>query len=219
MRIFGLSVKITAMNKDKKRVKVNWQTVTLGAILMFLFACQKSENSDDYDILNFSDETTAAAELVADANQDLNKIKILYKKNEDQLEDLKTAMSDKNIEKVKTITGNLVGLINDGTSLGEDALNKIEKAQAMNTNADFKEYLSLKAQSLQKQLDAFEHRRQAARLLKESFGTTNDPAAIEKAKSGFKEQEESAKKTLAVADEYSKKANALAKEVSKRDAN
>ena len=218
MKIFGLSDKMNSMNKDKGRIQINKRIAIFCAILLSLFACQKSETSDDYDLLNFSDETTAAAELVADANQDLNKIKILYKKNEDQLEELKTAMGEKNIEKVKIITGNLVGLINDGTILGEAALDKIEKAEAMDTNADFKEYLNLKAQSLQKQLDAFEHRRQAARLLKESFGT-NDPAAVEKAIVSFKEKEDAAKKTLAVADEYSKKANALAKEVSKKTAN
>lgn len=216
MKISGSSDRMSFMNKAK--IKVRWQIAILCAILLSLFACQKSETSDDYDLLNFSDDTTAAAELVADANEDLNKIKIMYKRNEDQLEDLKTAMGDKDIEKVKTITANLVGIINDGTRLGEDALGKIEKAEAMNTNADFKEYLNLKAQSLQKQLDAFEHRRQAARLLKESFGA-NDPAAIEKAKVSFKEQEDAAKKNLVVADEYSKKATALAKEVSKRTAN
>jgi DNA-binding transcriptional MerR regulator len=216
MKIFGSSDRMSFMNKAA--IKANWRIILLCAILLSLFACQKSESSDDYDLLNFSDETTKAAELVADANEDLNKIKILYKKNEDQLEELKTAMSEQNTEKVKAITGNLVGLITDGTILGEAALDKIEKAEAMNTNADFKEYLNLKAQSLQKQLDAFEHRRQAARLLKESFGA-NDPAAIEKAKVAFKEQEDAAKKTLAVADEYSKKATALAKEVSKRTAN
>ena len=95
---------------------------------------------------------------------------------------------------------------------------KIQKAEAMDISPDFKDYLSLKAQSLQKQLDAFEHRRQAARLLKESFGA-NDPAAIEKARNGFKEQEEIAQKTLAEAQEISKKANDLAKESSKKTAN
>jgi hypothetical protein len=216
MKIFGSSDRMSFMNKAT--IKANCRVALLCAILLSLFACQKSETSDDYDLLNFSDETTAAAELVADANEDLNKIKILYKKNEAQLEELKTAMSEKNIENVKAITGNLAGLITDGTILGEAALEKIEKAEAMDINADFKEYLNLKAQSLQKQLDAFEHRRQAARLLKESFGA-NDPAAVEKAIAGFKEKEDAAKKTLAVADEYSKKANALAKESAKRTAN
>ncbi|MCY7377392.1 MAG: hypothetical protein LH472_15640 [Pyrinomonadaceae bacterium] len=207
------------MNKDDGKVKRIWRCALLFPVLLSLLtACGKSESSESFDTLFFSDDTTAAAELVADANEDLNKIKIMYKKNEDQLEDLKTAVGDKDIEKVKKITDDLVFIINDGITLGESALGKIEKAEAMNVNSDFKDYLNLKAQSLQKQLDAFEHRRQAARLLRDSFGT-NNPAAIEKAKGAFKEQEENAQKTLVVAQEYSKKANDLAKEASKRPAN
>lgn len=218
MKIFGSSARMNFMNKDKRTVKNFWQIVLFSVILLSLFACKKNEASDNFDTLLFSDDTTAAAELVADANEDLNKIKIMYKKNEAQSEELKTAMSDRDIEKVKKITENLVYIINDGVSLGQSALEKIEKAEAMDINTDFKDYLNLKAQSLQKQLDAFEHRRQAVRLLKESFGT-NNPAAIEKARNGLKEQEETAQKILAEAKEISIKANDLAKEVSKKPVN
>ena len=206
------------VNKDRGKTKKFRRIVLFGAIMLSFFACKKNDSSDTYDTLLFSDDTTAAAQLVADANEDLNKIKVMYKRNESQLDDLKDAMGSKDIEKVKTIAANLNGIINDGTNLGQDALDKIEKAEAMDISPDFKDYLSLKAQSLQKQLDAFEHRRQAARLLKESFGA-NDPAAIEKARNGFKEQEEIAQKTLAEAQEISKKANDLAKESSKKTVN
>ncbi len=216
MKIFGSSARIKFVNKDAGKIKKCRRIVLLCAISVSLFAgCRKSETSGEFDTLLFSDDTTKAAELVADANEDLNKIKIMYKKNEVQLEELKSAMTEKNVEKVKTITADLVGIINDGASLGEKALEKIERAEAMDTNTDFKDYLNLKAQSLQKQLDAFEHRRQAARLLRESFGA-NNPAAIEKARNGFKEQEETAQKTLVEAQEISKKANALAKESAKK---
>ena len=206
------------VNKDREKSKKFRRIVLFSAIMLSFFACKKNDSADTYDTLLFSDDTTAAARLVGDANEDLNKIKVMYKKNESQLDDLKDAMSSKDIEKVKTIAANLNGIINDGTNLGQDALDKIEKAEAMDISPDFKDYLSLKAQSLQKQLDAFEHRRQAARLLKESFGA-NDPAAIEKARNGFKEQEEIAQKTLAEAQEISKKANDLAKESSRKTVN
>ena len=218
MKIFGSSARMNLMNKDNRKIRSLWQIVLFCLILSSLFACKKNDTSENYDVLDFSDDTTRAAELVADANEDLNKIKILYKNNESQSEDLKSAISDRNVEKVKQITENINGIINDGTRLGDDALEKIEKAEGMNVNADFKEYLSLKAQSLHKQLDAFEHRRQAIRLLKEGFGT-NNPAAIEKSKGVVKEEEETAQKILVEAQEYSKKANDLAKEVSKRPTN
>jgi len=178
-------------------------------------ACKKTDSSEGFDVLSFSDDTSDAAELVEQANQDLNKIKILYKKNEDQLEELKAAMGGKDIATVKKITDDLVYVLNDGMSLGESAVEKIGKAQAMNINADFKDYLSLKEESLRKQLEAFENRRQAARLLRDSFGTT-DPAAIEKAKAAFKEKEEACIKMLEESNEINKKANQLAKDSSKK---
>ena len=201
------------MNKNNLKIPLIGSVCLI--ILSAFSACQKSETSEISDILSFSDDTSAAAELVSNANEDLNKIKVMYKKNEVQLEELKIAMGDKDIEKVKKITDELVYVLNDGMKLGEDAIEKIGKAQAMNINEDFKEYLRLKEESLRKYLDAFEHRRQAARLLRDSFGK-NDPAQIEKAKVEFKVKEENFIKTMEAARDFSKKANALAKESTKK---
>ncbi len=178
-------------------------------------ACRKNETAESFDILSFSDDTTAAAELVSEANEDLNKIKVMYKQNEVHREELVAAMGEKDVEKVKKITDDLVYTINDGMRLGEEAVEKIGKARQMNINADFKEYLSLKEESLEKQLEAFENLRQAVRILRDSFGT-NDPKQIEQGKSVFKEKDESFVKAMAEAKEISKKANELAKERSKK---
>jgi spermidine/putrescine-binding protein len=71
------------------------------SLLLFISSCQKSAQSESYDILSFSDETTAAAEQVADANEDLNKIKVIYKRNESKREELKEAMKANDAESVK----------------------------------------------------------------------------------------------------------------------
>jgi len=197
---------------NKARLKI------LPAVLTCLFifsACKKTDTSDGFDTFLFSDDTTAAAELVSQANEDLNKIKVMYKKNEVQRDELIAAMGEKDVEKVKKITDDVVYLINDGMALGESAVEKIGRAQQMNIDADFKEYLSLKEESLRKQLSAFESRRQAVRRLRDSFGT-NDPAMVEKAKLEVKQKEEVFVKTMEESREISKKANDLAKESSKR---
>jgi len=194
------------------------QTIFLAGLICFLVllaACKKSETAEISDILDFTDDTTAAADLVTQANADLNKIKIMYKRNEDRLEELKTAMSNQDVEEVRKISDDLVYILNDGMKLGENAIEKIEKAEAMNINPDFKEYLRLKQESLRKQLDAFESRRQIARLLRDGFGA-NDPKLIERGKLEFKEKEENFQKTMETAREISKKANQLAKESSKK---
>ena len=191
--------------------------VTLVALTsLFIFsACKNNETSESFEILDFSDETTAAAELVSQANEDLNKIKVMYKKNEGYREELIASMGEKDEAKVKKITEDVAYLINDGMKLGEDAVGKISRAQQMKIDPDFKEYLSLKEESLRKQLEAFESRRQALLLLRNVFGT-NDAALVEKAKLEFKEKEESFAKTLEESKKISKEANDFAKESSRK---
>ncbi len=200
------------MNKEIHKISLIG-LVCLSLLLLFS-SCQKSE-SESYDVLDFSDETTAAAEFVDEANEDLNKIKVIYKKNESKREELKTAMKENDVESVKKIADDLVYIFNDGMKLAEGAIEKIEKAGAMNINADFKEYLSLKAESLRKQLDAFENYRQAARVLREGYDPKDD-AQREKVKAAFAEKDANFQKTMEVARDYSKKANELAKEKSKK---
>jgi len=196
--------------------KIQFKISLFALAVLFIFsACNKTETSDGFDVLSFSDDTTAAAKLVSQANEDLNKIKVIYKKNEVQREELVTAMGEKDIEKVKKITDDLVYVINDGMRLGEEAVEKIGRAQDMNISPDFKDYLSLKEDSLEKQLEAFENLRQAVRILRDSFGT-NDAKQIEQGKIVFKEKDEKFVKTMAEAKEISKKANQLAKESSQK---
>ena len=196
--------------------RVRFKFVLAALTLTFVFsACRKNETSESFDILDFSDDTTAAAELVSEANENLNKIKVMYKQNEVHREELIAAMGEKDVEKVKKITDDLVYTINDGMRLGEEAVEKIGKARQKNINADFKEYLTLKEESLEKQLEAFENLRQAVRILRDSFGT-NDPQRIEQGKNVFREKDESFVKAMAAAKEISKKANELAKESSKK---
>ena len=187
------------------------------AFLLFcvlLSSCNKG-NSESSDLLSFSDETTAAAQLVAEANEDLNKIKVKYKENEVKREDLKDAMKSNDSEKVKKVADDLVYLINDGMALGEDAIGKISKAQEMSINPDFKEYLNLKELSLQKQMEAFENYRQAARFLRDGYNP-KDEKQRETVKAEFAKRDDNFHKIMDEAKDYSKQANALAKESAKR---
>ena len=187
------------------------------AFLLFcvlLSSCNKG-NSESSDLLSFSDETTAAAQLVAEANEDLNKIKVKYKENEVKREDLKDAMKSNDSEKVKKVADDLVYLINDGMALGEDAIGKISKAQEMSINPDFKEYLNLKELSLQKQMEAFENYRQAARILRDDYNP-KDEKQRETVKAEFAKRDDNFHKIMDEAKDYSKQANDLAKESAKR---
>lgn len=186
-------------------------------LCVFLISCSKNGQTETSDLLNFSDETTNAAQLVADANEDLNKIKVLYKKNEDKRDELIAAMKGSDTENVRKIADELVYIINDGMALGESAIGKIEKAQEMNINSDFNEYLRLKVESLRKQMDAFENYRQAARFLRDGYDPKDDKRRAE-VKLEFAKRDENFQKTMEVARDYGKQANELAKESVKKDA-
>lgn len=184
---------------------------------IFLTSCNKNGQTETSDILNFSDQTTEAAQLVTGANEDLNKIKVLYKENEDKREELKASMKENDAEKVKKLADDLVYIINDGMALGESAIGKIEKAQEMNINSDFNEYLRLKVESLRKQMDAFENYRQAARFLRDGYDPKDDRQRAS-VKLEFAKRDENFQKTMEVARDYGKQASDLAKESLKNDA-
>ena len=182
--------------------------LTISLLALFFSACQKSGEKSG-GILT-KDDTKEAVTIIEDANNDLKKIKVIYKENEGKTDELKEAMTKKEVEKVKEITGNLIKQIDEGLILGESAYSKIEKARELNINPSYNEYLDLKAQGLRKQLEAFEYRKKSAQILRDSFGG-NDPKAIEVIKLKFKESDDSFQKLMEEGKILSQQANEVAK--------
>jgi len=183
-----------------------------------LMSCKSSSRSSDgLDILGPADETGDAAKLVADANQDLTKIKVLYKENEGKREELKKALEANEADKVKKITDDVVYLIGDGTEFAKTAIGKLDQAQDLNANDDYKEYLRLKEESLKRELEAFENYRQAARSLRDNYDPKNVQQR-EKVKEEFKTRTENYQKLMEKARDFSNQANELAKEALKKQA-
>ncbi|MEP6947359.1 MAG: hypothetical protein ABJA02_15680 [Acidobacteriota bacterium] len=190
------------------------------AVLLCILAsasCKRSGNSSGIDILGPADETAEAAKLVASANEDLTKIKVLYDANEGdgaklgKREQLKAAMEKNDTVAAKKIADDVVYLINDGASSGNDAVDKLQKAQEMQINDDYREYLRLKEESLKLELQAFEEYRQAARTLRDNYDPKNGTLR-EKVKDEFKTRSENYRAIMEKARDYSKRANMVAKE-------
>ena len=199
--------------RAKKRSRIAAGILSCAAffVLFFNISCEKTQNSQTLDILSSSDETAEAAQVIVEANRDLNKIKVLYKENEGKREEIKKAMEANDAEAVRKISDDVVYLINDGMVSGKDAIEKIQRAQEMAINEDYREYLRLKEESLTRQLEAFENYRQAAIALRDSYDP-KDKAMREKIKELFKNRSESYRKIMESARDYSKRANELAKE-------
>ncbi len=178
------------------------------------FACKKTGKSESLDILGPSDETAEAAQLVAEANQNLTKIKVLFQESDGKLEELKKAMKENNAEQVRKISNEVIDLINSGSGLGKEAIEKIKQAQGMNINTDYGEYLSLKEDSLTRQLEAFSNYHSAARSLRENYDPKNK-LLKEKINAEFKNYSENYRILMEKARDSSKRANKFAKEAQK----
>lgn len=183
--------------------------------ISFAASCKRTGTSSGIDILGPADDTAEAAKVVESANEDLQKIKVLYKNNENKREDLKKALEANDADKVRKISDDVVYLINDGSDNGKSAVDKIEKAQEMQINDDYREYLRLKEESLKKEMDAFEEYRQAARVLRDSYDPKNT-AVRDRVKDEFKNRSENYRSIMESARDYSNQANELAKEALKK---
>ena len=178
---------------------------------VFALTCKSSGG-----LIGPSDETAEAGAIVQSANADLKQIKVLYEKNENKRQQIKDAMAADDAATVRKLADEVVYLINDGAALGKSALDKIDQARALNINEDYANYLRLKWEALNKQLEAFEEYRQAARKLRDSYDPKNtqirDTVAAD-----FKERSLNYQKLMEKARDNSSQANELAKEVLRRN--
>ena len=184
-------------------------------ILLFCLAfssCKKEETgSDNSGILGFSsDDTEKAITLIQEANDELRRIKILYNENESDLKNLREATKNQDVAKIKQIANDLVYVINDGFIFADSAKSKIDDAQQLNINPQFKDYLGLKEDSLDLQIEAFKSLHEAARLMRDGAGSQNKEE-IELGKLAFKEKDETFKKKMEEAKQKSIQADELAK--------
>ena len=169
------------------------------------------------------DETAAAAAIVQEANNDLRKIKEIYEENEGddekpgKREQLKKALEANDADQVRKVSDDVVYIINDGMDHAKAAIEKIQKAQDMNVNEDYKEYLRLKEMALSKQVEAFEHYRQAARSLRDNYDPKND-ALRARVKTEFDDRSDKYREQMEKARDYSSQANELAKDAIRRQA-
>lgn len=205
------------MTRPKKYpISDQWQfTICIVLLSACLFSACRRSGGGMVDILGPVDETEEAGKLVFEANQDLTKIKVLYEKNEGKREELKSAMEKNDAAAAKKIADEVVYLINDGFDFGNVAIKKLQDAQEMNINSEYREYLRLKEEALKLQLDAFENYRQAARTLRDNYDPKN-AAMREKVKLEFKSRNDAYREKMEKARDKSNQANELAKEAMRK---
>ena len=152
-----------------------------------------------------------ANKLVQDANNELKQVDQIADDNEEKVDALDKADKAGDATEVKRLLDDLMKAIDDGLKHGEVARDKLEKASKMNVDDKYKEYLSLKSQSLSKQIEAFKERKEAARIMRDNYDN-KDRTAMQKAKDDFKKKNANFKKLLGEAKDLSRKADDVARQ-------
>lgn len=152
-----------------------------------------------------------ANKLVQDANSELKTIDQIAEDNDEKVSALDKADKAGNATEVKRLLDDLMKAIDEGLKHGEVAADKLDKASKLNVDDKYKEYLSLKSQSLRKQIEAFKERKEAARIMRDNYDNT-DKTAMQNAKDDFKKKNANFKKLLGEAKDLSRKADDVARQ-------
>lgn len=158
-----------------------------------------------------SNSLAEANKLVQEANGELKAIDRIIDDNDEKVTALDKAEKAGDSAEVKRVLDDVIKAIDDGLKHGEVAADKLDKASKMNVDDKYKEYLSLKSQSLRKQIEAFKELKEAAKIERDNFDNP-DKAAMQKAKDDFRKKNANYKKLLGDAKDLSRKADDVARQ-------
>ena len=196
---------------------ITWcAAIALGSAILLFGACQKTVKVDDStddsgSIFNFAGDTDKAVGLVNTANDELREVRKIFQDSKDKTNALYDAVSKKDVKRVKELCESLKQTINDGLQHGNNAVEKLEAAQKLKLNSNFADYLDLKEQAINKQIEAFKVRLETARLLRDQIDANPKNFSVQKVSAELKEKEIKFTDVFNAASDLHQKANALYK--------
>src|SRR2546421_3870718 len=147
----------------------SWTTIT--ALLLFasltLVSCGNS-SMDEANRLNQS------------VSEDKKEIERLAQENRVKESQITAALNAKNYDAARRLLDDTVKAVDQALQKGQSAADKLDKASKLNLDQTIKQYLSFRAQSVNKALEAFKELREGIVTFRDSIGST-DKAAINKA--------------------------------------
>ncbi|HKQ53693.1 MAG TPA: hypothetical protein VJT74_15060 [Pyrinomonadaceae bacterium] len=130
-----------------------------------------------------------ANSLNQSAGQDIGEIEKLVRENKDKEALVTRALNAGDLSQARRLIDESVQAIDRGMERGASAADKFARAAALDIDQPIKEYLRLRAQSVNKALEAFRELRQGILAFRESIGSA-DKSAVDRARSGFRQTSE-----------------------------
>jgi len=127
-----------------------------------------------------------ANRLNQSAGEDIKGIERLVNENKQLESEITRAINAGKFDEARQALDKAVNALDSGLGLGLLAQDKLNAAAKLDVDAEIKQYLSLRAQSVSKALEAFAELRNGLLILRESTGST-DKAVTESAKKEIQE--------------------------------
>jgi hypothetical protein len=115
------------------------------------------------------------------ASEDIREIEKIVQENKGRESEVTRAFNREDFDAARRMIDDSVKAIDSGLGKAQSAADKFDKASKLDIDPTIKEYLSLRAQSVNKAIEAFKELRLGIIAFRESIGST-DKAVTEKAK-------------------------------------
>jgi uncharacterized protein Yka (UPF0111/DUF47 family) len=153
----------------------SWTTIT--ALLLFASLTLVSCGNSSVDEAN---------QLNQSVSEDKKEIERLAQENRVKESQITAALNANNYDAARRLLDDTVKAVDQALQKGQSAAGKLDKASKLNLDQTIKQYLSFRAQSVNKALEAFKELREGIVTFRDSIGST-DKAAINKAQNDLQQ--------------------------------
>jgi Mg2+ and Co2+ transporter CorA len=136
--------------------------------------------------LGGSGQLDEANQLNQSAGEDIREIERIVQENKSKETEVTRALNANDYATAKRLMDESVKAIDQGLEKGKSAADKFDKASKLDVDSTIKEYLALRAQSVNKAIEAFGELRRGIITLRDATGST-DRAVTEKAKNDIQQ--------------------------------
>ena len=173
-------------------------------LVFFVLGCSQLKNLGGGGLAD-------ANKLIDSANKDLAEVEKIADENRDKESEISKKLNSNDIDAAKASINESIKAIDSGLEHGKSAADKFEKASKLNLDPKVKEYLALKAKSVEKSVEAFEELRKGLVAVRDNIGS-KDKAAVAKAQKDVQSSTENYDKLEKEATTYGRQADDIARE-------
>lgn len=160
--------------------------------------------------LGGSGELDEANSLNRSAGEDIREIERIVQENKNREAEVTRALNTNDYAAAKKMMDDSIKAIDEGLEKGQSAADKFDKASKLDVDATIKEYLTLRAQSVNKAIEAFKELRRGIISLRDATGSI-DKAATEKARNEIQLSSANFDKLINEAERLERQADEIAR--------